>query len=168
MTNLLWTLGAIALCAGLAYLAYRIEPHWVAKDGRRFLTTAEPIDRLGNVVGRRREVRGTFLPDGSIALSRRTLVRTTSGVWRIRAKSPRPPRGRQVYVLSAVPPDPDGDMLALRIPTTSPLVDRLDELTQQSTPTIHGSSAFRHPIHEVGDGLAELIEVDEEGVVAVR
>ena len=134
MTNLLWTLGAIALCAGLAYLAYRIEPHWVSKDGGRFLTTAETIDRFGNVVGRRREVRGAFLPDGSITLSRRSLIRTRSGVWRIRAKSPQPPRGREVYVLSSVPPDPDGDMLTLRIPTSSRLLGRLDELTPQTDP----------------------------------
>jgi hypothetical protein len=134
MTDLLWLLGAIALCAGLVYLAYRIEPHWVAKDGQRFLTTAETLDRFGNVVGRRREVRGNFLADGSIVLSRRSLVRTKSGVWRLRAKSPRPPRGREVYVLSAVPADPDGDMIALRVPTSSRLVDRLDALTPSNDP----------------------------------
>ena len=47
MSALLWFLGAVAVCAGLLYLAYRIEPHWVAKDGSRFLTTAELIDRIG-------------------------------------------------------------------------------------------------------------------------
>ena len=120
MSDLLWMLGAVGVCAGLLYLAYRIEPHWLAKDGRRFLTTAEHIDRLGNVVGRRREVRGAFLQDGALLLSRRSLFRTTKGVWRIRAKSPRPPRGKEVYVLSAVPPDPDGDMLALRVPSVQP------------------------------------------------
>ena len=129
MSDLLWMLGAIAVCGGLLYVAHRIEPHWVAKDGGRFLTTAELIDRFGNVIGRRREVRGAFLPDGALLLSRRSLVRTTKGVWRIRAKSPRPPRGKQVYVLSAVPPDPDGDMLALRVPSSSRLVALLDQLT---------------------------------------
>ena len=58
---------APSACApGSLYLAYRIEPHWVAKDGRRFLTTAEQIDRFGDSVGRRREVRGAFLQDGGL------------------------------------------------------------------------------------------------------
>ena len=134
MSDLLWMLGAVGVCAGLLYLAYRIEPHWLAKDGRRFLTTAEHIDRLGNVVGRRREVRGAFLQDGALLLSRRSLLRTTKGVWRIRAKSPRPPLGKEVYVLSAVPPDPDGDMLALRVPSASRLVVMLDALTPAVDP----------------------------------
>jgi hypothetical protein len=134
MTDLLWFLGAIALCGGLLYLAYRIEPHWVAKDGQRFLTTAETLDHLGNVVGRRREVRGNFLGDGSIVLSRRSFVRTRSSVWRIRAKSPRPPHGREVYVLSPVPADPDGDMIALRVPASSRLVGLLDALTPPNDP----------------------------------
>ena len=134
MNELLWTFGAIAVCGGLAYLAYRIEPHWVSNDGQRFLTTSENIDRYGNVVGRRREVRGTFLPDGGIVLSRRSIVRTVSGVWRIRAKSPRPPSGKQVYVLSAIPPDPDGELLTLRVPASSRLVALLDELTPETDP----------------------------------
>ena len=45
-------LGRVAVCGGLLYLAHRIEPHWVAKDGTRFITTAQPIDRTGATVGR--------------------------------------------------------------------------------------------------------------------
>ena len=41
-------------------IAQRIEPHWVAKDGKRFLTTSELVDRDGNSIGRRREVRGAI------------------------------------------------------------------------------------------------------------
>ncbi len=134
MSELLWTFGAIAVCGGLVYLAYRIEPHWVSKDGARFLTTSESIDRFGNVVGRRRELRGSFLPDGGIVLSRRNLMRSTSRVWRIRAKSPRPPGGKQLYILSAVPPDPDGNLLTLRVPSSSRLVAMLDELTPENDP----------------------------------
>ena len=118
------------MCGGLLYLAYRIEPHWVSKDGRRFLTTSEHIDRFGNVVGRRREVRGAFLADGGIVLSRRSLVahdEAASG-----ASGPSH-LGRhaasELYVLSAVPPDPDGDLLALRVPSSSRLVAMLDALT---------------------------------------
>ena len=60
----------------LLYVAYAIEPHWVAKDGRRFLTTSEVVDRHGATVGRRREVRGTLLGDGTVMLGKRALMRT--------------------------------------------------------------------------------------------
>ena len=61
MSDLLWLLGAVVVCGGLYLLASRIEPHWVAKDGSRFLTTAQPIDRSGHNIGRKREVRVAFL-----------------------------------------------------------------------------------------------------------
>ena len=36
-----WMLLAIALCAGLIYVGYRIEPHRVSRDGTRFLCTGQ-------------------------------------------------------------------------------------------------------------------------------
>lgn len=129
MSDLLWTVGAIAGCAGLFYLAHRIEPHWVAKDGSRFLTTAQTIDRFGQLVGRRREVRVAILPDGGLLVARRSIVRAQSSLWRVRAKSPKPPAGRQVYLLHSIPADPDGEMLAVRVPNKSRIVPALDELT---------------------------------------
>jgi len=100
----------------------------VAKDGKRFLTTSEAVDRFGNVNGRRREVRGTLLQDGGLMLTQRRLLKSASSVWRIRAKSPRPPAGRALYVLQSVPAAPDGSMLVLRLPAKSPLVPVLDRL----------------------------------------
>ena len=65
--------------AALLYLAYRIEPHWVAKDGSRFLTTSETIDHEGKVVSRRREVRGTIMTTTAlIMLGKRSMLRTRS------------------------------------------------------------------------------------------
>ena len=52
--SLVWFIIAVAVCAGLLYLSHRMEPHWVAKDGTRFLTTPQPIDRTGASVGRTR------------------------------------------------------------------------------------------------------------------
>ena len=95
----------------------------------RFLTMSEAVDRFGSVTGRRREVRGTVLPDGGLMLRQRSLVRSAGSVWRIREKSPRPPAGRELYVLQAVPPPPDGSMLVLRLPAKSPMVPVLDGLT---------------------------------------
>lgn len=129
MSDLLWVVGAVVVCGGLFWLAFRIEPHWVAKDGSRFLTTSQPIDRTGRNIGRRREVRVAFLVDGGLLVSRRSIVRTNGGVWRVQARSPRPPKGRQIYLLRQVPPDPAGDLLALRVPAGSRVVPALDRIT---------------------------------------
>lgn len=134
MSTLLWSVGAIAVCVGLLYLAHRLEPHWVSKDGTRFLTTCEPIDRWGSVTGRRREVRGAIMPDGGLTLAQRSIVRSTSSVWRVRAKSPHPPRSREIYLLSAIPPAGDGSLLALRVPAGSKLVGILDDLAPEVAP----------------------------------
>jgi hypothetical protein len=132
--ELAWFLGAVAVCGGLLYLAHRIEPHWVAKDGTRFLTTAQPIERSGASVGRVREVRVAILPDGQLMVSRRSMLKTHSGTWRIQAKAPEPPRGRQLYLLRPVPEDPMDDLLALRVPTSSRVVPALDALVPEPTP----------------------------------
>jgi hypothetical protein len=128
MSSVLWFVGAVTVCIGMLVVARRIEPHWVAKDGMRFLTTSELVDRYGKVVGRRREVRAELLADGDLMITHRSIVRSASSVCRIQAKSPNPPAGRQVYVLQAVPPAADGSMLALRLPETSPMVPVLDRL----------------------------------------
>jgi hypothetical protein len=132
--DLAWFLGAVVVCGGLLYLAHRIEPHWVAKDGTRFLTTAQPIDRSGASSGRVREVRVAILRDGELMVSRRSLLRTRSGVWRIQAKAPTPPRGRQLYLLRPVPDDPMDDLLTLRVPATSRVVPTLDGLVPAPSP----------------------------------
>jgi hypothetical protein len=128
MSTVLWAVGAVAVCAAAIYAAYAIEPHWVAKDGKRFLTTSEVVDRHGTTVGRRREVRGAVLSDGTVTLGTRALMRTRRSMYRVRGKSPQVSRGRQQYVLEEVPRDPMGDLLILRIPTKSALTARFDEL----------------------------------------
>ena len=135
MSELAWFLGAVAVCGGLLYLAHRIEPHWVAKDGTRFVTTAQLIDRSsGATTGRVREVRVVILDDGGLMVSRRSFLRTRSGMWRILAKSPSPPRGRELYLLRPVPEDPMDDFLTLRVPAKSRIVPTLDALVPAADP----------------------------------
>jgi hypothetical protein len=134
MTELAWFVGAVVVCGGLLYLAHRIEPHWVAKDGTRFLTTAQPIDRTGTPTGRTREVRVLLLTDGTLMVSRRSVWRTQSGVWRVQAKAPNPPRGKQLYLLRPVPDDPMDDLVILRIPTNSRIAQTIDALVPALSP----------------------------------
>jgi hypothetical protein len=135
VSALVWFVGAVVVCAGLIYLAYRIEPHWVAKDGTRFITTAQLIDRsTGAANGRVREVRILILTDGALMVSRRSFLRTRSGMWRIQAKSPSPPRGRELYLLRPVPEEPMDDLLTLRVPAKSRIVPTLDALVPAPDP----------------------------------
>jgi hypothetical protein len=126
--SILWFVIGLAGCVALLYLAYRMEPHWVAKDGNRFLATSETIDHEGKVVSRRREVRGTIMSDGLIMLGKRTVLKTRSSLWRMVGKSAETKRGRLLYILDTVPADPMGEKLILRIPRSSRLVPRLDAL----------------------------------------
>lgn len=128
-----WVLLGVAMfaaCVGLVVLGYVIEPHWVAKDDQRFLTTARVVDRHGNAVGRRHEVRGHFLADGTLLVSRRRFLRTRSTVYRVRGKEPDPPRGRRRYTLEPIPVDVMGDHLELRVPASSRITARLDSLVR--------------------------------------
>lgn len=129
----LWTIGAVSLAVGMYWFAYRMEPHWVSKDGSRFLTTAQSLDRFGTALGRKVEVRASFLDNGHLLVSRRMLARSDSGVWRISAKSLDPPRGRAVYLLERVPPSDLGEMLMLRLPESSKAVPALDDAKDRST-----------------------------------
>jgi hypothetical protein len=129
--SILWFVIGVAACAALLYLAYVIEPHWVAKDGSRFLTTSETIDHQGKVVSRRREVRGTIMSDGLLMLGKRSMLKTRSSLWRIAGKAPERKRGRLLYILDTVPPDPMGEQMILRIPSSSKLVPRFDALLPQ-------------------------------------
>jgi hypothetical protein len=122
-------LGILAACGGLYYLSSRIEPHWVAKDRSRFLTVAQDLDVHGLPIGRRRDVR-VHLNDESDALlvSRRSLLRPSSGMWTVKSKSTS--RNRNVYVLRPASATDGVGLLALRVPQKSSVVPRLDELLQ--------------------------------------
>lgn len=120
----------LAICGGMLFLASRIEPHWVAKDKRRFLTTAHELDQFGLPMGRKHEVRVHVDPDtDSLVIRRRSLVRGGgSGRWYVHAKSPKPPRGRAVYILKSVSDTTDVTRMALRFPAKSAMIPHMDEL----------------------------------------
>lgn len=129
LDDVLWVVIPVAACVGMIWLANRMEPHWVSKDGRRFLTTAQAADVHGQTLERRREVRVDVLPDHTLALSRRSaLRRDRRQVFTVVGRSPDPPRGKVIYVLDAIPPDGGGSHLLLRLPARSAAVPVLDAL----------------------------------------
>ena len=127
-TDLLGFGAVFVVCGGLLYMANHIEPHWVARDGSRFLTTAQDLDQFGLPMGRRREVRVRIDEEAeALLISRRSLLRPSQGVWVVDAKAPDPPRNKTVYVLKEMTGS-ETNRVALRMPSDSKVVPRLDAL----------------------------------------
>ena len=141
MWAVLITVLAVAVCIGMLVIANRMEPHWVAKDHRRFLTTSEQVDPFGTVIGRRREVKGGITDDGRVVLRHRAMMRSTSVVYAVQAKSPAPSAGKVLYVLRPIPAADDGSLLRLRVPASSELVGLLDALGTDDAPAAGEVSA---------------------------
>ena len=167
--ELAWFLGAVVVCGGLLYLAHRIEPHWVAKDGTRFITTAQPIDRSGSVGRPRpRGAGGAATRRGPDRLATLVDDEPVGASGRIQAKAPTPPRGRQLYLLRPVPDDPMDDLLTLRLPSKSSVVPTLDAAACPSPRRATRTCLLRLLVEKLADGAGELIQVDQESVVSVR
>jgi hypothetical protein len=129
LRDLLWAVGTIVVLVGMLIVAYRMEPHWVSRDGQRFLCNAQPLDELGNRMGRWREMRVTIMSDGRLNVAKRALVMgRANGYWELRAKSPTPPRGKVVYLLANPTEDKASDLLAIRLPAKSRAIPHLDAL----------------------------------------
>lgn len=129
LTDILGLLAIVALCGGMLFLAYRIEPHWVSKDKRRFLTVAQELDQVGTPLGRKHEVRVHVDPeDDALLIRKRSVVRPGSNIWQVHGKAPKPPRGRAVYILKKVTADTDVGHMALRLPVRSKMIPRMEQL----------------------------------------
>lgn len=109
---------------GLWWVAYRMEPHWASKDGRRFMCTAQDISDATRP-GRIREAKVMVTPDGALVVTRKNGLRREDQMWRLAGKSPSPPRRKQIY-LAERNGDKGREMLALRLPDDSRCLDLLD------------------------------------------
>jgi hypothetical protein len=135
VSTVLWVVVPLAVVAGLYWLSLRIEPHWVAKDGTRFLCNTQAITGHGEPEGRPRETRVLVLDNGQLQLSqRRVMRRSLDEIWTVAGKSDSPPKKRAVYVLNAAGDDGSGGQLALQLPESSRAVPILDELIARRNP----------------------------------
>ncbi|MEO7371373.1 MAG: hypothetical protein ABI949_11025 [Ilumatobacteraceae bacterium] len=125
--DVLWLLLALALCAGLVYVGYRIEPHRVSKDGTRFLCMGQWIGAQGDPRGRRREVWVTVLPSGELQVDVKRRMHHDLTHWRIEGKSPSPPARRAVYVLHHVNELGAVQRMTLKLPEKSRAIAILDD-----------------------------------------
>lgn len=126
--DVLLTLLALAACGGMLWLASRIEPHYVSKDGMRMVARMQRLGEFDLPDGRWREMR--IRVDGSrlMVTARGARGMNLRGFYTVAGKSPEPPARREVYVLH-------GDHRALlRIPSSSKAVPVLDGLLSRSNP----------------------------------
>ena len=57
MLSALVLIGVLAACVLMLWLSYKIEPHWVSKDGNRLICYGQALSRGGTTSGRWRELR---------------------------------------------------------------------------------------------------------------
>jgi hypothetical protein len=114
--TLVWFVLSVALMVGLAWLGFRIEPHWVSKDGGRMICNGQYMTPQGEALGRWRETKALIEADGSIIIDQRKFLRRRSSVWRMSAESPTPPKRRAVFVLTGHDTEGRPALLALKVP----------------------------------------------------
>jgi hypothetical protein len=131
--DIVWFVLFVAGIAGLWFVAYRIEPHWSSRDGRRFVCNAQELSG-GTSLGRNRETQIAVLPDGLLHVSRKKLMRRNGSVWRLTGRSDGPSPKVLVYLARQVSDGSDQLVdLALRIPRSSRCVPVLDALLPGGT-----------------------------------
>ena len=124
LSDVVWTVGTGLVLVALLVLAKRIDPHWVAKDGRAFTCKIQPIRASGRTEGRWRDARAV-VRDGEVSLVQRGLGAAKLQPFeshRVVGRSDTPPPRTAVFLL-------DGDpMWALRVPAGSKAVLVLESL----------------------------------------
>jgi hypothetical protein len=126
--DVFWMLLAIAVCAGLIYIGYRIEPHHVSKDASRFLCTGQWISGEGDADGRKREVWISVLGPGQLQVDVKRKLHHDVTTWSLEGKSPAPPSRRAVYVLRTVHPLGGTQRMTITMPAKSRAVGVLDAM----------------------------------------
>jgi hypothetical protein len=130
VTDALWFLVAVAMIVGLAWAAKRIDPHWVAKDGRAFTCKIQPVTTGGASEGRWRDARAR-VQDDRLQLTMRGLGALRKRPFESHAvvgRSEAPPKRSAVFLVSGDP------MWAVKLPAASKAVPVLESLIGRATP----------------------------------
>ena len=122
MTDTLIGILGIAGCIAMLWGASRIEPHWVSKDGRRFVCRVQTLGAHDLPDGPWREIRA-FVDGASLVIgSRSRRAKRLSGVYRVAGRAPESPGNKAFFVLQGEA------RLLLRIPAKSRATNTLDSL----------------------------------------
>lgn len=127
--ELLSALGVLAVLIGLLIALNRLEPHWVSRDGHRFISRAQFIDERGLPHGRWHDYRFSIDLNGSVEAQRRGLLGLRHrSYWQVWTKSDELQRRRLVFVLRST----DNEILAVRVPPKSRAVPVLERFIEPS------------------------------------
>ncbi len=159
MSSVLTVLSIAAGCGLLLWIAYRMEPHWVSKDGERMVCYGQGTSHNGRSDGRWREVRvGRVRHDtvevrrrrsGHVGTPRREAMANPTQLlqhrqpkvtyWKVIGQSDTPPKRRVIYLLDGCHDPNVPEMLALRLPLNSKAIPMLDSVAASR----HSSTASR-------------------------
>ena len=121
-------LGVIIVVGGglVAWAAFRIEPHWCSKDGRRMIARAQQLSQPHQSAPKWNEVR-VFVDEDTVVLRTRAMRSTgLRGDYRVVGKSPMPPKKQEIYVLRG-----EHEVL-IRVPQDSRAIKTFEELLNRN------------------------------------
>jgi len=122
-------------CVLLLWLARRIEPHWVSKDGQQFTCRVAELYPDRGEVGPWSEARVAINGDDALTVAVKPKLLRLPGhrspirVLRVAGRADSDRKGLVVYMLTG----PEAQM-ALRIPKRSRAIAMLDELADEAGP----------------------------------
>ena len=122
-------------CVLLLWLARRIEPHWVSKDGQQFTCRVAELYPDRGEVGPWSEARVAINGDDALTVAVKPKLLRLPGhrspirVLRVAGRADSDRKGLVVYMLTG----PEAQM-ALRIPKRSRAIATLDELADEDGP----------------------------------
>jgi hypothetical protein len=131
----------LALCVLLGWLGFRVEPHWVAKDGRRFVCNGQRLNGRGEPQSRWRETRVVVDESNQVRVGQKKLLKHRESVWKVASRSGSPPRGKEIFLLTGTGDDGQPAMLALRFPKKSRAIPTMEVALARATavrPSSHG------------------------------
>ena len=121
-----WLVLILAVIGGMWWIGYRMEPHWISKDGERFVCGTQEFFH-GVLAGHPRETQVAIMAGGTLHITQKRMMRRQRNLWSLVGKSPDPPKRLEIYVAQqTVDGVATSTMLALRIPKKSKCVAILD------------------------------------------
>ncbi|MEO7398615.1 MAG: hypothetical protein ABIW84_08635 [Ilumatobacteraceae bacterium] len=174
MTPTLVFVAVLVVCGLMLWGSYKIEPHWVSRDGERVVCYGQGISNRGEPYGRWRELRLTKLRNGTVEVRPRhgSIVKdrhadgaSIAGVagmagfagamkkrrgqrisyWRVNGASADPPPRRIIYLLDGNDDPAMPELIAIRLPTKSRAIPMLEELAINKSKLVKDLLSARHP-----------------------
>ena len=124
MTNLLSTVGFFAVVGLLAWLGWGLEPHWAAKDGRRFMCRMQLVPLDAHERTRWHDVKVSVDEGELFVFARSRRAGDLRGTWRVVGAVDDPAKRRRIFELR----NRNDDAASLRVPQSSRCVSVLNEL----------------------------------------